>query len=178
MSLRDEIFRNFTADGTAPRPERCRLGFKEENYSERKWQKTMEVSLFSYYRTWSFASEILSTKTAHFTIMDVLSQIQSLCTASPSCLWSRNTLARCGILSLLETGDRIQCSVIEVKNTFSRQDTGIIIPIQCWKVILNDNEARVRPVIYQPPSLQSKKKKKYTGRWHCSSFAMWLHTEI
>ena len=52
----------------------------------------MEVSLFSYYMTRSFASERLSTKTAHFTIMDILSQISSLCTAIPSCLWSRNIL--------------------------------------------------------------------------------------
>jgi len=36
MPHRYEIFRNFTADGTAPRPERCRLRFKEENYSEKK----------------------------------------------------------------------------------------------------------------------------------------------
>jgi hypothetical protein len=76
MSLRDEIFRNFTADGIAPRPVRCRLRFKEEDYSQIKWQKTIEVSLFSYYRTWSFASERLSTETVHFTILDVLSQIQ------------------------------------------------------------------------------------------------------
>jgi hypothetical protein len=97
-----------------------RLRFKEENYSERKWEKTILVSLVSYHRTWSCASERLLIKTVHFTIMDVLSQIPSLCTASPSCLWSRNILAMCGILSLLETGDRIQCSVIEGKNTFSR----------------------------------------------------------
>jgi len=49
MYLRDEIFRIFTADGTAPRPERSRLRFKEENYSEKKWQKTMEVGLFYVY---------------------------------------------------------------------------------------------------------------------------------
>jgi len=96
--------------------------------------------------------------------MDVLSQIPSLCTARPNCLWSRNILARCGILSLLETGDGIQGSAIEGKNTFSRQDTVLIIPIQCWMVILNDNEGRVHPVIYQPPSVQYK--IAYTGRWH------------
>lgn len=39
MSLRDEIFRNFTADGTAPGPKRCRLRFKEENYSEKNDSK-------------------------------------------------------------------------------------------------------------------------------------------
>jgi len=89
--------------------------------------------------------------------MDVLSQISSLCTARPRCLWSRNILARCEILSLLETGDRIQGSVIEGKNIFSRQDTCLIIPIQSWMVILNDNEGRVRPVLYQLPTVQYKR---------------------
>jgi hypothetical protein len=45
MSLRDEMFRTFTAEGIAPRPGRCHLRFKEENYSETKWDRTMELSL-------------------------------------------------------------------------------------------------------------------------------------
>jgi len=49
MSLRDEIFRNFTADGNAPRPERCRLRFKEENYSEKNDRKRWKLVFLCFW---------------------------------------------------------------------------------------------------------------------------------